>query len=781
MPGVKIPIFGLSPRVRGNHMLHQGAGGGVRSIPACAGEPHTPAYGGPAHAVYPRVCGGTARSRGWGDCWQGLSPRVRGNRRGRAAAAICPGSIPACAGEPHSARGRRNWAEVYPRVCGGTPFCPRPPELGRGLSPRVRGNRVGGVGGAGRAGSIPACAGEPGRAARPPFWAEVYPRVCGGTRRRLRNCPRPPGLSPRVRGNPGNAVGTARRRRSIPACAGEPSSEGGAGNLPRVYPRVCGGTLPGKSGPGLLMGLSPRVRGNRGQARRQWRWPGSIPACAGEPRGFQGAVLFIGVYPRVCGGTRPLWRQGGQKVGLSPRVRGNHLYRADQRNRHRSIPACAGEPPTPLPRPPAPTVYPRVCGGTSESRQGLRRPHGLSPRVRGNRDGAGCRAEQSRAGSIPACAGEPESDPQRKRRLEVYPRVCGGTRIMGAQGHIVAGLSPRVRGNRPGGVGRRRRRGSIPACAGEPPGSRAARTSAAVYPRVCGGTGVIGAVPPAPHGLSPRVRGNLHGAALHWRQTRSIPACAGEPARPRGRGNLPRVYPRVCGGTRGRGVGAYPAVGLSPRVRGNLGGFTGGVVGTRSIPACAGEPAGLIPPRGRGRVYPRVCGGTIRQANFPHFPHGLSPRVRGNLRVSEQDGVTRGSIPACAGEPGTIEDYYDDDEVYPRVCGGTCRAGHYSHMCRGLSPRVRGNLLPPPEYGRRVGSIPACAGEPARPRGRGNLGRVYPRVCGGTSSGLLAIHGGRGLSPRVRGNRRGRAAAAICPGSIPACAGEPAGLPARLA
>ena len=55
-------------------------------------------------AVYPRVRGGTRRTRLRSPGLKGLSPRARGNR---ASVNIQPGvhgSIPACAGEPRSPR-----------------------------------------------------------------------------------------------------------------------------------------------------------------------------------------------------------------------------------------------------------------------------------------------------------------------------------------------------------------------------------------------------------------------------------------------------------------------------------------------------------------------------------------------------------------------------------------------------------------------------------------------------------------------------------------------------
>ena len=72
---------------------------------------------------------------------------------------------------------------------------------------------------------------------------------------------------------------------------------------------------------------------------------------------------------------------------------------------------------------------------------------------------------------------------------------------------------------------------------------------------------------------------------------------------------------------------------------------------SRSIPACAGEPA----PEGmftdNATVYPRVCGGTAKRPATMSCRTGLSPRVRGNLRLAEALVANLRSIPACAGEP----------------------------------------------------------------------------------------------------------------------------------
>ena len=71
------------------------------------------------------------------------------------------------------------------------------------------------------------------------------------------------------------------------------------------------------------------------------------------------------------------------------------------------------------------------------------------------------------------------------------------------------------------------------------------------------------------------------------------------------------VYPRVCGGTNGAERPITQADGLSPRVRGNLPLDVVCVRDDGSIPACAGEPVLATGVQYKGGVYPRVCGGTV--------------------------------------------------------------------------------------------------------------------------------------------------------------------------
>ena len=208
------------------------------------------------------MCGGTAQQWILRQAFGGLSPRVRGNLT-PICAGICVGrTIPACAGEPSNAPEHLDARGDYPRVCGGTCYSPSRRCHHRGLSPRVRGNQDN----------------------------KVIQPLYGGT---------------------------------IPACAGEPSSARNWGSNERDYPRVCGGTRRRLAGQRQAPGLSPRVRGNLGLMQERSRDLGTIPACAGEPKTHHPHWHRTGDYPRVCGGTPPKWRWSLPGSGLSPRVRGN--------------------------------------------------------------------------------------------------------------------------------------------------------------------------------------------------------------------------------------------------------------------------------------------------------------------------------------------------------------------------------------------------------------------------------------------------------------------------
>ena len=296
---------------------------------------------------------------------------------------------------------------------------------------------------------------------------------------------------------------------------------------------------------------------------------------------------------------------------------------------------------------------------------------GLSPRGRGNLGGVAGDADY--AGSIPAWAGQPDSNYLALGPSMVYPRVGGATMSGEAAAAAAAadGLSPRGRGNPLPKGSPDNPTGSIPAWAGQPSRDVCNALNEAVYPRVGGATSLSARPRSHGQGLSPRGRGNLPTITCKMGWKRSIPAWAGQPTSQRRYSGLARVYPRVGGATSPNNMTLNPQAGLSPRGRGNLCPMALRQQTHRSIPAWAGQPQVGEAGEPRGSVYPRVGGATrfhqyqkssvgglspvggatSRPRRSPEPPVGLSPRGRGNLVIALLTGLNLGSIPAWAGQP----------------------------------------------------------------------------------------------------------------------------------
>ena len=183
----------------------------------------------------------------------------------------------------------------------------------------------------------------------------------------------------------------------------------------------------------------------------------------------------------------------------------------------------------------------------------------------------------------------------------------------------------------------------------------------------------------------------------------------------------------------------------------------------------------------------------MRYPNMITRTLGPSPRVRGSrVRVVHGHGHD-GSIPACAGKPGSRLSASRAAGVHPRVCGEAacsraCARAPRVHprvcgeaedaeaIARGMlgpSPRVRGSLEARAGALHDDGSIPACAGKPRDGARKRSSRGVHPRVCGEASSRGVKLSRWTGPSPRVRGSPQPAAATDPCRRSIPACAGKP--------
>ena len=145
-PGSSCPrasASGLSPLMRGNQPKMILARARLRSIPAHAGKPRHRSRRFLSRRVYPRSCGETLSQQTNIIIGEGLSPLMRGNRQRETYRPTGLRSIPAHAGKPRTPARRRTPTRVYPRSCGETPDHLNVFHFAAGLSPLMRGNRCG--------------------------------------------------------------------------------------------------------------------------------------------------------------------------------------------------------------------------------------------------------------------------------------------------------------------------------------------------------------------------------------------------------------------------------------------------------------------------------------------------------------------------------------------------------------------------------------------------------------------------------------------------------------
>ncbi len=233
-----------------------------------------------------------------------------------------------------------------------------------------------------------------------------------------------------------------------------------------------------------------------------------------------------------------------------------------------------------------------------------------------------------------------------------------------------------------------------------------------------------------------------------------------------------RVDPRGCGGDIVNLPPPKPQTGRSPRVRGRLLRRATLALSKGSIPAGAGETLETRAATGQLQVDPRGCGGDISPAGIGSEEAGRSPRVRGRHAAQARPGPPPGSIPAGAGETCMWRLAYEEIAVDPRGCGGDEKPRFLPERSAGRSPRVRGRPVLGCSSAPERRSIPAGAGETAL-AGPGVLDlRVDPRGCGGDAMFCRRMDDGSGRSPRVRGRHLLSLMVLRTAGSIPAGAGE---------
>ncbi len=253
-------------------------------------------------------------------------------------------------------------------------------------------------------------------------------------------------------------------------------------------------------------------------------------------------------------------------------------------------------------------------------------------------------------------------------------------------------------------------------------------------------------------GSSPRLRGTLLFSLFSSSPFGIIPALAGNTC---GSGVVPPAswdHPRACGEHELTLFDNGVALGSSPRLRGTQA-LQERITLTRGIiPALAGNTRRRCRTGHRAWDHPRACGEHLASLDQQRFDRGSSPRLRGTQTLERVCASGRGIIPALAGNT-----------------DGLTLAGI---AVPGSSPRLRGTLLRSGPATPPCGIIPALAGNTLAQSWPQALGSDHPRACG---EHITVSHGDimeAGSSPRLRGTQVRDWPRNILRGIIPALAGN---------
>ena len=190
------------------------------------------------------------------------------------------------------------------------------------------------------------------------------------------------------------------------------------------------------------------------------------------------------------------------------------------------------------------------------------------------------------------------------------------------------------------------------------------------------------------------------------------------------------------------------------------------------IPAYAGNTFAPVAPISNYRDHPRVCGEHATMYTWVSSPGGSSPRMRGTPACPRLLDLLTGIIPAYAGNTCCPSFLLQLRWDHPRVCGEHAHDVELTCLTGGSSPRMRGTLHVRLGGHHRNGIIPAYAGNtmivPVAHIHRWD----HPRVCGEHRSDFGSVVAFPGSSPRMRGTRCLRCRLRRRLGIIPAYAGN---------
>ena len=279
-------------------------------------------------------------------------------------------------------------------------------------------------------------------------------------------------------------------------------------------------------------------------------------------------------------------------------------------------------------------------------------------------------------------------------------------------------------------------------------------------------------------GSSPRMRGTLRTPVVRSVGNGIIPAHAGNTNRGGSQHQPSQDHPRACGEHRCGCQWVEESWGSSPRMRGTRLTILLKTKSARIIPAHAGNTRRSVTHRRPHVDHPRACGEHSTSRRAAMSSAGSSPRMRGTPEALGVAHQPFGIIPAHAGN--TELDTVQLIEIWdhPRACGEHKPPSSMLANLPGSSPRMRGTLAAAAVILLSRGIIPAHAGNTSRGIGVWACTVCcpwdHPRACGEHVTQWCICNHMRGSSPRMRGTRGGSAISTGLIGIIPAHAGNTA-------
>ena len=194
---------------------------------------------------------------------------------------------------------------------------------------------------------------------------------------------------------------------------------------------------------------------------------GIIPAHAGNTSSRRCACVSLWDHPRACGEHTCANLCLRFEKGSSPRMRGTPALYAMYVIGTGIIPAHAGNTTCPRPENPLSRDHPRACGEHVHGPMDGVRLDGSSPRMRGTLRAVACVCVVG--GIIPAHAGNTRPAPTPTTSQRDHPRACGEHTVNCSVSDALPGSSPRMRGTRRHVRAVHRESRIIPAHAGNTP------------------------------------------------------------------------------------------------------------------------------------------------------------------------------------------------------------------------------------------------------------------------------------------------------------------------